>query len=83
LDSGNSVGASGRVTQYTQGEYTIKLENDNYVEGINVDVKVIAVTVTQKYENENVTVPSNAPLKEKKAVKIPKVVVVKVPVFVE
>jgi hypothetical protein len=83
LDSGNSVGASGRVTQYTQGEYTIKLENDNYVEGINVDVKVIAVTVTQKYENENVTVPSNAPLKEKKAVKVPKVVVVKVPVFVE
>jgi hypothetical protein len=83
LDSGNSVAASGRVTQYTQGEYTIKLENDNYVEGINVDVKVIAVTVTQKYDNETITLKSNDPLKEKKAVKVPKITVVRVPVFAE
>lgn len=83
LDSGNSVAASGRVTQYTQGEYTIKLENDNYVEGINVDVKVIAVTVTQKYENETITLKSNDPLKEKKAVKVPKITVVRVPVCID
>ena len=83
MDSGNSVAASGRVTQYTQGEYTIKLENDNYIEGINVDVKVIAVTVTQVFENESFTVKSDAPLKERKEVKVPKVKVVKVPVFVD
>ncbi len=83
LDSGNSVAASGRVTQYVQGEYTIKLENDNYVEGINVDVKVIAITVTQKFDNETITLKSNEPLKEKKAVKVPKVMLVKMPVFVD
>ena len=83
LDSGNSVAASGRVTQYTQGEYTIKLENDNYVEGINVDVKVIAITVTQKFDNETITLKSNEPLKEKKAVKVPKITVVKMAVFVD
>lgn len=83
LDSGNSVAASGRITQYLQGEYTIKLENDNYVEGINVDVKVIAITITQKFENETVMLKSNAPLKEKKAVKMPKITVVKTPVFVD
>ena len=83
LDSGNSVGASGRITQHTQGEYTITLENDNYIEGINVDVKVIAVMVTQVFENESFTVKSDAPLKERKEVKVPKVRVVKVPVFVD
>jgi hypothetical protein len=83
LDSGNSVAASGKITQYTQGEYTLKLENDNYIEGINVDVKVIAVTVTQKFADENYTVKSDAPLKEKKMVKIPKVKIVKTAVFVD
>jgi hypothetical protein len=83
LDSGNSVAASGKVTQYTQGEYTLKLENDNYIEGINVEVKVIAVTVTQKFADENYIVKSDAPLKEKKMVKVPKVKVVKTAVFVD
>ncbi|MDZ7876053.1 MAG: hypothetical protein U5L45_00200 [Saprospiraceae bacterium] len=83
LDSGNSVAASGKVTQYTQGEYTLKLENDNYIEDINVDVKVIAVTVTQKFADENYTVKSDAPLKEKKMVKVPKVKIVKTPIFVD
>ncbi len=83
LDSGNSVAASGRITQQTQGEFTLKLENDNYIEGINVDVKIIAVTVTKTYENETYMVKSDAPLKEKRTVKIPKVKVVKTPVFVD
>jgi hypothetical protein len=83
LDSGNSVAASGRITQYLQGDFSLKLENDNYIEGINVDVKIIAVTVTRKYENENYTVKSDAPAKEKKVVKIPKVKVVKTAVFMD
>ncbi len=83
LDSGNSVAASGRITQQTQGEFTLKLENDNYIEGINVDVKIIAVTVTHKYENENYMVKNDAPLKEKKTVKVPKVKVVRTAVFVD
>jgi hypothetical protein len=83
LDSGNSVAASGRITQQTQGEYTLKLENDNYIEGINVDVKIIAVTVTHKYENETYMVKSDAPLKEKKTVKVPKIKFVKTAVFVD
>ena len=60
-----------------------QLENDNYVEGINVDVKIIAVTVTQTYENENYMVKSDAPLKEKKVVKVPKIKVVKTAVFAD
>jgi hypothetical protein len=83
LDSGNSVAASGRVTQHLQGEFTLKLENDNYIEGINVDVKIIAVIVTKNYENETYMVKSDAPLKEKKVVKIPKVKVVKTAIFVD
>ncbi len=83
LDSGNSVAASGKISQYLQGEFSLKLENDNYVEGINVDVKIIAVTVTQTYENENYMVKSDAPLKEKKVVKVPKIKVVKTAVFAD
>jgi hypothetical protein len=83
VESGNSVAASGRITQYLQGDFTLKLENDNYIEGINVDVKIIAVMVTRTYENENYTVKSDAPLKEKKTVKVPKVKVVRTAVFVD
>jgi hypothetical protein len=83
LESGNSVAASGRITQPLQGDFSLKLENDNYVEGINVDVKIIAVIVTHTYENENYKVKSDAPLKEKKVVKVPKIKVVKTPIFAD
>ncbi len=83
LQYGNSVAATGRVTDYTQGGFSLRLENDNIMDGINVDVKVVAVNLTTTYKDEYYTVEESEPIKEKKTFKIPKVAVRKVLVFAE
>lgn len=80
---GNSVAVSGRVTDSKQGYHTIRLKNDNVIDGINVDVKVIAVLVTKIWKDEDYTVQKTDPIKEKKIVKIPKVAKTNIPVIVE
>ncbi|MCB0586467.1 MAG: hypothetical protein KDD06_14245, partial [Phaeodactylibacter sp.] len=52
LSKGNSVTAYGRMDNLTQGRFSIRLMNDNYLEGINVNVKVVAVTATKTYRDE-------------------------------
>lgn len=81
LDSGNSVAASGRITDYKQGGYTLTLENDNIYNAINVDVKVIAVTVTENYKKETYKEPKIVAVKEKQTKKIAKVEMNKIPVM--
>ena len=81
LEFGNSVAASGRITEHKQGSYSFRLENDNIMDGINVDVKIVAIIVTKIYKNEDYTVQETEPIKEKQILKIPKVAVSKVPVF--
>jgi len=80
---GNSVVASGRVIERTQGFYTLRLENDNAIDGINVDIKIVAVTITKKWKDENYTIQDIEPVKEKRTLKIPKVSKIKVPVLIE
>lgn len=80
---GNSVAVSGRVTDSKQGYHTIRLENDNVIDGINVDVKVIAVLVTKTWKDEDYTVQETEPIKEKKVLKIPKISKSNIPVIVE
>ena len=79
---GNSVAVSGKVNDSNQGYRTIRLENDNIMEGINVEVKAIAVIVTKKWKDEYYTVQETEPIKEKKTLKIPKVAKTKVPVLI-
>lgn len=83
LQYGNSVAATGRVTDYKQGGYALRLENDNLMDGINVDVKVLAIVITKTYKDEYYTVQESEPIKEKKTFKIPKVAVRKIPVFAD
>ena len=51
LDSGNGVAATGINTKITQGGFTIKLYNDNFKEGIDVNVKILAVKVNKTYQD--------------------------------
>ncbi|MCB0555771.1 MAG: hypothetical protein KDD02_19645 [Phaeodactylibacter sp.] len=83
LSKGNSVTGFGRVGHYTQGNFAIKLDNDNYVEGINVNVKVIAVTETRSYRDEYVTEVREVPVSERKVVRTPIFNRVKAPVLSE
>ncbi len=77
---GDAVAVCGRVTETNPGPLYLKLTNDNIKDGINVDVKVIAVTVTKTWKEEPYTVTEQEPIKEKKVIKTPKVTVSKVPV---
>ena len=83
LQQGNSVTATGRVTDFRQGGFSLRLENDNLMDGINVDVKVVAVSITTTFKDEYYTVQETEPIKEKKTFKVPKVTVRKVLVFAD
>lgn len=50
LAQGNSVVANGKITEMTQGGFTVTLQNDNLVNGVNVSVKIAAIVVNKKYE---------------------------------
>ena len=83
LSKGNSVTAYGRLDNITQGKFAIRLMNDNYVEGINVNVKVVAVTVTKNYRDEYFTETREAPVQQLKVVREPVLRKVRVPVLGE
>ena len=83
LDAGNSVASSKRITDYNQGRYCILLKNDNIMDGINVEMTVVAVVVTHNYKDETYTVTETGPRKEKVEVREAKVEVKRVPVFAE
>jgi hypothetical protein len=75
IAEGNSVAAFGKVTQYRGGSYALQLTNDNIIEAINVDVKVIAVLITTTYQEEEYLETQFIPIKEQPAVKPEKVLV--------
>lgn len=81
--AGNSVAATGRITDSNQGYHSIRLENDNIMDGINVDVKVIAITISTEWKDEFYTVQESVPIKEQRTYKIPKVAMTKLPELIE
>lgn len=83
LDAGNSVASSKRITDYKQGRYCILLKNDNIMDGINVDLTVLAVVVKHTYKDETYTVTETGPRREKVEVKEARVELRKAPVMVE
>ena len=78
---GNSVTAIGRIDKYRQGGFSLELTNDNILNGINVNVKVIAVTLTKIWKDEYYTIVVKEPIKEKQTKRIPNVTVRKAPVI--
>lgn len=80
---GNSVASSGRITDYKQGNFALQLKNDNIMEGINVDINIIAIIVSKKYEKEYYNVTVQEPIKEKQVIKTPKVEKYEAPVLIK
>jgi hypothetical protein len=62
LDKGNSIVAFRRMEKPLQGDVLLLLENDNMVDGINVAVKIIAVTLNKTYREEPYIVFKRVPL---------------------
>lgn len=61
FDSGNGIAASGRHTNLRQGGFTIQLFNDNIMEGIDVTVKVVAVTIRKTWRDREYTEQKQEP----------------------
>ncbi|MDQ2771706.1 MAG: hypothetical protein M3Y54_14545 [Bacteroidota bacterium] len=80
---GNSVVVNGRVTSLKQGGMTLRLTNDNTIDAINVDVKIVATVLTKTYKDENYTVMKSDPIEEVKTFRDPVVTVRKMPVATE
>jgi hypothetical protein len=70
FDSGDGISASGRNTKLTQGGFTIVLYNDNFKDGINVTVKVVAVQLRKTWQDveyqEMLTKPNYITLNKQK-----------------
>jgi hypothetical protein len=71
LDSGDGVMSTKRIDRIKQGNYRIALTNDNKIQSINVNVKVIAVTIEKVYKDKAYTETVSEPIKEEKTFKEP------------
>lgn len=81
LSKGNSVTGFGRIDSATQGPFAFRLENDNYVEAINVNIKVIAILETKTYRDEYFSETQQTPFSEHTVVRKPVITRVRVPVL--
>lgn len=54
IDSGNSVVVNGRVENKLEGRIKVNFVNDNYIDAINVYVKVTAVVVKNSFKMEEI-----------------------------
>jgi len=81
-DSGKGIAAYKRFIDggLLQGKYYVLLTNDNFVQPIDVNVKVSAIIEHIKYKDETYTDRVISPRYEKKIVKEPRITSSKVPV---
>lgn len=84
FDNGKGVAGYKRIADNSmlKGKYVIVLSNDNYVQAIDVNVKVAAIMEHKKFKDEVYTDKIITPRTEKKIVKEPQIVTTTVPVAI-
>ncbi|MDT0678753.1 hypothetical protein [Autumnicola musiva] len=50
FDKGKGIAAYGKNTTHTSGTFFLGLHNDNQVQGIDVDIKIVAIREIKIYE---------------------------------
>lgn len=80
LDYGNVTTASGRNEKVKQGSFSIELFNDNFRDGIDVDLKMIVMQVSKTWENIQYTEQKVTPRYEKQTFSDPVIKTFKGPV---
>lgn len=82
FDSGKGIAGYKRITETDklQGKFVIALANDNFVQPLDVNVKVSAIIEHIKYKDEKYTDKSIAPRYEKKIMREPSIVMREIPV---
>ena len=83
LDNGKGIAAYKRFTDtgMLQGRFFMALANDNYIQPIDVNVKVSAIIEHIRYRDEQYTEKVVNPRYEKKIVREPSIVTTKMPVL--
>lgn len=81
-DNGKGVAGYRKFTEPVpcQGQFYILLANDNIMQGINVNVKVVAIIETNIYEEKHFTDQVVKPRTEKQLFREPKIVTSRIPV---
>lgn len=80
FDYGNVVSASGRNEKVKQGSFSIELFNDNFRDGIDVNLKMVVMQVTKTWEDTQYTEQKVTPKYEKQILSEPVIKTVRVPV---
>jgi hypothetical protein len=83
IDYGNVISASGRNDKITQGSFSVQLFNDNFRDGIDVNLKMIAMQIQKTWQDKEYQEKIEIPKIEKQIIKEPIVTTLKVPVLSE
>jgi hypothetical protein len=66
LDEGNAIASFARNTNFTQGTLAFELANDNLIDALDVQLRVVAVIQTRHYEEEEYYEDREVPVIDKK-----------------
>jgi hypothetical protein len=80
LDYGNVVSASGRNEKVKQGSFTVELFNDNFREGIDVNLKMVALQLHKVWKDEDYREQKIIARTEKQIIKEPVIKTKRMPV---
>lgn len=79
FDFGNVVTASGRNEKVKQGSFSVELFNDNFRDGIDVNLKMVVMQVTKTWEDVKFTEQKVTPRTEKQIFRDPVITTKKIP----
>ncbi|WP_291131766.1 hypothetical protein [Flavobacterium sp. UBA7682] len=83
IDYGNVISASGRNENIKQGSFSVQLFNDNFRDGIDVNLKMVVIQIQKTWQDVKYEEKIETPKIEKQVFKEPIVTTVKVPVIEE
>jgi hypothetical protein len=83
IDYGNVVSASGRNNKITQGAFSVQLYNDNFKDGIDVNLIVVVMQIQKTWQDKQYQEKIEIPKIEKQIFKEPIITTVSVPVMEE
>lgn len=83
IDYGNVITASGRNDKITQGAFSVQLFNDNFKDGIDVNLKMIVMQIQKTWQDKQYQEKIEIPKIEKQIFKEPIVTTISVPVMEE
>lgn len=80
IDHGNVVTASGRNEKIKQGSFSIELFNDNFKDGIDVNLKMVVLQLSKTWQDIPFTEQKITPIKEKQLFREPVITTKKIPI---